>query len=305
MSSPNKPNIIVITPHTTSKLPSTHEESLSSIPSSCFHDHPNETTLLAQQDNLTITLTNKLPHSSHSILPNDPFEDHTQYQNNNHQSHPNMNHKFHDQTSIPNHNPTPPSSPSSEHEKFVEELKEAHELNALLALHLIQRNLDQQPTSTNSSPSNNLIHLENHVINCICCTYLEKQTFVLNEHLNWIEYLLTRTTQDYTNTPSPPLLCSSPSAPNAPSKTPSTQGTSTSSIPSSSSSINDYINTHLSPPPRTTISNKNLSSYHQNNSSLTLLMKTTPLHPSKNISTHNCLHHQKLSPLTPLDAHFS
>lgn len=128
MSSPNKPNIIVITPHTTS----THEESLSSIPSSCFHDHPNETTLLAQQDNLTITLTNKLPHSSHSILPNDPFEDHTKYQNNNHQSHPNMNHKFHDQTSIPNHNPTTPSSPSSEHENSLKSSKKLMSLMLFL-----------------------------------------------------------------------------------------------------------------------------------------------------------------------------
>jgi hypothetical protein len=43
---------------------------------------------------------------------------------------------FHVQSTINNHYPTPPSSPSSEHKKFVEKLKESHELNALLALHL-------------------------------------------------------------------------------------------------------------------------------------------------------------------------
>ena len=89
----NNPNLIGYTPHiahytnATSKIPSTHEESLSSIPSSCFHVHPNETTLLAQQDNLTITLTNKPPHPSYSFLPNDHFENHTQSQDNNHHSH--------------------------------------------------------------------------------------------------------------------------------------------------------------------------------------------------------------------------
>ena len=43
---------------------------------------------------------------------------------------------FHVQSTINNQYSTPPSSPSSEHKKFVEELKEAHELSALLALHL-------------------------------------------------------------------------------------------------------------------------------------------------------------------------
>ena len=44
---------------------------------------------------------------------------------------------FHVQSTINNHYPTPPSSPSSEQKKkFVEELKEAHEPSARLALHL-------------------------------------------------------------------------------------------------------------------------------------------------------------------------
>jgi hypothetical protein len=64
-----------------------------------------------------------------------------------------MNLMLHVKTSIPNHNPTPPSSPSSEHEKFVEELKEAHELSALFSLHLAQRNLDPLPSSSPSSPT--------------------------------------------------------------------------------------------------------------------------------------------------------
>ena len=79
-------------------------------------------------------------------------------------------------------------------------------------------------------------------------------------------------------TPSPPPQCSSPSAPNAPSKTPSTNGASTSSIPSSSS-INNYINNHLSPPPRIPPPPPTMS---------------TPLDITLS-----------LSPITPLDAHFS
>ena len=73
----NNPNIINDTPHvthstnTTSKMPSIHPPT--------FYDYPNNTTLLTEQDNLTITLTNKLPQSSHSSLPNDPFEEHTQF----------------------------------------------------------------------------------------------------------------------------------------------------------------------------------------------------------------------------------
>ncbi|GJX96422.1 hypothetical protein Tco_0352220 [Tanacetum coccineum] len=61
-----------------------------------------------------------------------------------------------------------------------------------------------------------------------------------------------------TKTPSPKHQLSSPSAPNAPSKTPSTKGTSSSSIdytpkpPTSptSPSINGYLNSPTSPPPR-------------------------------------------------------
>jgi hypothetical protein len=85
---------------------------------------------------------------------------------------------------------------------------------------------------------------------------------------------------DLTNedkTPSPPPKCSSPSAPNPPSKTPSTHGTSSSSIPSTSS-INDYINSHLSP---------QVSSPHPTQE---------PMSTNLTIS---------LSPITPLDAHLS
>ncbi|GJR85350.1 hypothetical protein Tco_0209361 [Tanacetum coccineum] len=65
-------------------------------------------------------------------------------------------------------------------------------------------------------------------------------------------------TQDDTKTPSPKHQLSSPSAPNAPSKTPSTKGTSSSSIDytpksptlSLSPSINGYLNSPTSPPPR-------------------------------------------------------
>lgn len=86
-------------------------------------------------------------------------------------------------------------------------------------------------------------------------------------------------TQEDNTTPSPPPQCTSPSAPNAPSKTPSTHGTSTSSIPSSSS-INDYINNHLSPPPRVSPPPPTLD-----NASLDITLS--------------------MSPITPLDAHFS
>lgn len=78
-------------------------------------------------------------------------------------------------------------------------------------------------------------------------------------------------------TPSPPPKCSSPSAPNAPSKTPSTHGTSSSSLPSTSS-INDYINSHLSP-------------------------QVSSPHPTQEpISTHLTI---SLSPITPLDTQLS
>lgn len=164
---------------------------VSNQPTTKHQTHPNETSLLPPHDNLTISLSNNIPHPSHSLLPNDHFEEHTQSQNNNHHSHQNMNPMFHVQASIPSHNPTPPSSPSSKHKKFVDELKEAHELNALLSLHLAQRNLDQQLSSTHSSPPNNLVQLENHVDNCPCCIFLQKQTIALNEHFTWIEYLLT------------------------------------------------------------------------------------------------------------------
>ena len=187
----NNPNIDVDSPQiinsTTPKIPpSSHY-----LPHS--HENSNNTIILTQQDDLNITLANKIPQPSHSSLPNDPFEENTQSTNHNNQP-----------------ISTTLSSPSSEQAKFVEELKEAHELNALLALHLAQRNLDPHHTSTNSSPSNNLNHLENHVNNCICCTYLEKQSFVINEHLSWIEYLLTK------SLPSSSFHQSNPSAPNSP-----------------------------------------------------------------------------------------
>ncbi|GJZ20685.1 hypothetical protein Tco_0557275 [Tanacetum coccineum] len=65
-------------------------------------------------------------------------------------------------------------------------------------------------------------------------------------------------TKDDTKNPSPKHQLSSPSAPNAPSKTPSTKATYSSSIafklnspnPSSSPSINVYLNSPISPPPR-------------------------------------------------------
>ena len=91
------------------------------------------------------------------------------------------------------------------------------------------------------------------------------------------KHLIIDLTQDDNTTPSPPPQCSSPSAPNAPSKTPSTHGTSSSSIPSTSS-INDYINSHLSP-------------------------LVSPSHPTHEpLSTDLTI---SLSPITPLDAHFS
>ncbi|GJU78212.1 hypothetical protein Tco_1275282 [Tanacetum coccineum] len=65
-------------------------------------------------------------------------------------------------------------------------------------------------------------------------------------------------TQDDTKTTSPKHQLSSPSAPNAPSKIPSTKDTSSSSIDyipksptsSTSPSINGYLNSPTSPPPR-------------------------------------------------------
>ena len=223
MSSPNDPRTkptrgarITVQPVWRRKLDTCQKFSsindvVSNQPTTKHSLHPNDTFTLPPHDNLTISLTNNTPHPSHSILPNDPFEEHTQSQNHIHPSHQDMNPMLHVQTSIPNNNPTPPSSPSSEHKKFVEELKEAHELSALLALHLAQRNLVQQPSTTPSSPSNNIVPLENHVNNCPCCIFLQKQTIALNEHFTWIEYLLTRSSPPPSQTQQ-----SNPSAPNSP-----------------------------------------------------------------------------------------
>ena len=120
----------------------------------------------------------------------------------------------------PNNNHSPSSSPSTQHLKFIEELKEAHELNALIALHLAQSNLDPSP-SLPSSP-HHLSQIEKHVNNCPCCIFLQQQTIALNEHFTWIEYLLTRSNpispiEQHQNlhpswsTPSSPLQMSPPS----------------------------------------------------------------------------------------------
>jgi hypothetical protein len=101
---------------------------------------------------------------------------------------------LHVQTFTQDNHYVTPSSPSSEHLKFVEELKEAHELSALLALHLAQRNLDPTQSSLPSSP-HNINQVEKHVNNCPCCIFLQQQTIALNEHFTWIEYLLTRSQQ--------------------------------------------------------------------------------------------------------------
>ena len=101
----------------------------------------------------------------------------------------------------PNSNHSPSSSPSTQHLKFIEELKEAHELNALLALHLAQSNLNPSPSISPSLPSSphHLSQIEKHVNNCPCCIFLQNQTIALHERLTWIEYLLTR------SNPTPPL----------------------------------------------------------------------------------------------------
>ena len=162
-SQQNQPNII----------------SFSTIPPQ--NSYPNNSTILSQQDEFTITLTNK--------LPNDPFGE-------NAQPHQHLQQNTHPITSTP-----PSPSLLSEQSKFDDELKEAHELNALLALHLTQQQLDQQTT-----PSPNLIQFENHIQNCICCNYLQQQSLAINEHLTWIEHLLSKT--------SPPSSSNNPSIPN-------------------------------------------------------------------------------------------
>ncbi|GJV06493.1 hypothetical protein Tco_1344149 [Tanacetum coccineum] len=49
---------------------------------------------------------------------------------------------LHVQATLLNDNHTLPLNPSSDDLRFVEEIKQAHELNALLAMHLAQWNLD-------------------------------------------------------------------------------------------------------------------------------------------------------------------
>ena len=191
----NNPNITTDSSqvaHST-KTPSTLETPFPSI--SCFHDYPS---------------------SNMSPPPRIP------------PPHPTTSHvtpMLHVQTfTQDNNNPTPPSSPSSNQSKFIDELREAHELNALLAMHLAQRNLPQ------SSSSPNLKHVETHVNNCICCMYLQQQTSSMCEHLTWIEYLLTKASL----TPSPTQHSNSPSSsstPNSPNPTPSPSNSPTSLLP--------------------------------------------------------------------------
>ena len=132
--------------------------------------------------------------------------------------HPTTSHvipMLHVQTITQDNYHAPPPSPSSEHLKFVEELKEAHELSALLALHLAQRNLDPPQSSSPSSPHNKN-QLEKHVNNCPCCIFLQQQTIALNEHFTWIEYLLTRSQHPQPTNPTsnpPPTSSTSPSSP--------------------------------------------------------------------------------------------
>ena len=117
---------------TQQKTPSTHEASLPPI--SCFHDYP----------------------SSNMSLPPRVL-----------QPHPTTSHDIpmlHAQTLTQDNHHAPPPLPSSEHLKFVEALKEAHELSALLALHLAQRNLDP-PSSRSPSLPHNINQLEKHVKN--------------------------------------------------------------------------------------------------------------------------------------------
>ena len=89
---------------------------------------------------------------------------------------------------------TPPSSPSSNHSQFIEELEEAHELNALLAMHLAQNNLDKPPSSpySNCLPhSLNKNQVENHVHYCPCCIRLQQEVITLHDKLSWLEFLIT------------------------------------------------------------------------------------------------------------------
>jgi hypothetical protein len=160
----NNPNISINTSHIahSTKTPSTHEELLPPI--SCFHDYPSSNMSPPPR------VPPPLPTTSHAT----PM--------------------LHVQTFTQDNYHSPPPSPSSEHLKFVEELKEAHELSALLALHLAQRNLDPPQSNSPSSP-HNINQVEKHVNNCPCCIFLQQQTIALNEHFTWIEYLLTRSQQ--------------------------------------------------------------------------------------------------------------
>jgi hypothetical protein len=116
-SQKNNPNLTTNTSHVahSTKTPPTHEASLPPI--SCFNDYPS---------------------SIMSPPPRVP------------PPHPTTSHAIpmlHVQTLTQDNYHAPPPSPSSEHLKFVEELKEAHELSALLALHRAQRNLDPPQSS--------------------------------------------------------------------------------------------------------------------------------------------------------------
>lgn len=204
MSSPNnqKPKVsrttrISVKPVWRRKLDSCHNSSdvVPSQPTTKPQTHTNDSS-----HNLSSTL---------AFMNASSYDEHAQSQNNNPNLTINTSHVAHSTKTPSTHEASlppiscfhdypssimPPPSPSSEHLKFVEELKEALELSALLALRLAQRNLDPPQSSSPSSP-HNINQIEKHVNNCPFCIFLQTQTIALNEHFTWIEYLLTRSQQ--------------------------------------------------------------------------------------------------------------
>ncbi|GJR77887.1 ribonuclease H-like domain-containing protein [Tanacetum coccineum] len=68
---------------------------------------------------------------------------------------------LHVQATLLNDSHTLPPNPSFDDLRFVEEIKQAHELNALLAMHLAQWNMDQPPSSPYSPNFPNTLNLKN------------------------------------------------------------------------------------------------------------------------------------------------
>ena len=144
---------------------------------SSLHDHTNEWPI----DNTS------MPNNSSNYFPT--------YASTQTTNQPYVEPRLHVETTLFNENQTLPKNPTFDEVKYLEELKQYHELNALLAMHLAQNNLNQPPGNSYSPDLPNALNKEQvscHTYYCPCCQFLLKHMVDLSDQMNWLEYLITR-----------------------------------------------------------------------------------------------------------------